>query len=55
MDLLAIIEPINSKIRSYIMELPSETFLISHWLKSLVGIICLVGSYAHPLPLFKSY
>jgi hypothetical protein len=55
MDLLAILEPNNSKLRSYIMELLSETFFIIHWLKGLVGIICLVGSYAHPLPLFKSY
>lgn len=26
------------------------SFLISHWLTSLVGLICLVDSYAYSLP-----
>ncbi|KAJ6098162.1 hypothetical protein N7499_002536 [Penicillium canescens] len=45
MDLSAILEPNSSKVRSYIMELPNETFLISHWLTSLVGIVCLTFIY----------
>jgi hypothetical protein len=59
MGLLTILESNYSKARGYIMESLSEasptSFLISHWLTSLVGVICLVGSYAHSLSLLNIY